>query len=131
MERVRVGILVRNVREPSFGEVGGVPIQLKRQARLGISVLPSTGLTLATDLDLDTVDLRDGPRRILAFGGEQRLGRLAVRAGTRWNLAGPRRMVGALGGSALIRKGVWIDAHYTEGRLDADRGFGIALRMGS
>jgi F plasmid transfer operon protein TraF len=131
LRRARIGLLVRNVREPSFGDAAQGAVKLQRQTRLGLAILPGSGLTLAMDLDLDTVDLRDGPRRILAFGGEQRLGRLAVRAGTRWNLAGPRRMVGALGGSALIRKGVWIDAHYTEGRLDADRGFGIALRMGS
>jgi F plasmid transfer operon protein TraF len=131
LRRARVGLLVRNIREPSFGNEADGAVTLRRQSRLGLAVLPSSGLTLAMDLDLDTVDLRDGPRRMIAFGGEQRLGRWAVRAGTRWSLAGPRRMVGALGGSALIRRGLWIDAHYSEGRLDADHGFGIALRMGS
>jgi hypothetical protein len=131
MERVRVGILVRNVREPSFGEVGGVPIQLKRQARLGISVLPSTGLTLATDLDLDTVDLRDGPRRMLAVGGEDRFGhRWALRGGVRWNLEGIRRPVTTVGASVVVRRNVWLDSHYAYGKPDADRGFGIALRAG-
>jgi hypothetical protein len=131
LRRARIGLLIRNVREPSFGDLAQSGVKLHRQSRLGLAVLPASGLTLAMDVDLDTADLRDGPRRMFAIGGEQRLGRWAVRAGTRWNLAGPRRSVGALGGSALIRRGLWIDAHYTGGRLDADHGFGVALRVGS
>jgi hypothetical protein len=83
------------------------------------------------DVDLDTADLRDGPRRILAFGGEHRFGhRWAVRSGVRWSLEGPRRTVGALGFSLGLRRNLWLDGHYTQGRLEADRGFGGALRAG-
>jgi hypothetical protein len=83
------------------------------------------------DLDLDTAALRDGPRRILALGGEKRFQHWAIRGGTRWNLEGARQTVGSFGGSVAVRKGLWLDALYTAGHLDADRGFGIAMRAGS
>jgi hypothetical protein len=129
--KVRLGLTVRNLQEPKFTNVAGTEIRLKRQARLGLAVLPTDGLTLAMDVDLDTADLRDGPRRILAFGGENRFGhRWALRGGVRWSLEGSRRTVGALGLSLGLRRNLWLDGHYTQGRLEADRGFGVALRAG-
>jgi len=131
LRRARFGLTVRNLREPTFGEVEESAIQLKRHSRMGLAVLPTDGLTLAMDLDLDTVDLRDGLRRMFAFGGEGRLGpRLVVRSGVRWNLEGSRRTAGAVGMSVRIRPGAWVDGHYTQGRAEADRGFGVALRAG-
>lgn len=131
MSRVRVGLVVRNLRSPSFGTAAESAITLKRHARLGLAVLPTDGLTLAIDVDLDTVDLRDGPRRMLAVGGEDRLGhRWALRGGMRWNLEGVRRPVATVGASLALRRTFWLDGHYTHGQLDADRGFGIALRAG-
>jgi hypothetical protein len=131
LRRLRIGVSVRNILEPKFEGIAGNAIQFRKQARIGIAVLPVAGLTLAMDLDLDTVDLRDGPRRILAFGGEDRLGRrLAVRGGVRWSLEGAKRRVGTAGLSIALRPNLWLDGHYTHGRLDADRGFGAALRAG-
>ena len=132
LRRARIGITMRNVRQPTFSDAAGTAIPLERQTRLGVAVLPASGLTLALDVDLDTVDLRDGARRHLAFGGEQRIGaRWAVRGGTRWSLEGSRRPVAAAGLSVSLRPGVWLDGHYTHGRVDeADRGFGAALRAG-
>lgn len=130
--KARLGVTMRNIREPTFSDGAGTAIQLKRQSRLGLAVLPARGLTLAMDLDLDTVALRDGPRRILAFGVEERLGtRWAVRGGTRWSLEGSKRRVAAVGGSVALRRGLWLDWHYTTGWIDADRGYGVALRVGS
>ena len=95
-------------------------------------MLPTHGLTLALDVDLDTVDLRDGPRRIVAMGGEDRFGhRWALRGGVRWSLEGARRTTAAVGGSLALRQSLWLDWQYTQGHLDADRGFGVALRVGS
>jgi hypothetical protein len=132
LRRARIGVTMRNVRQPTFSDAAGTAIPLERQTRLGVAVLPADGLTLALDVDLDTVDLRDGARRHLAFGGEQRIGgRWAVRGGTRWSLEGSRRPVVAAGLSVSLRPGVWLDGHYTHGRVDeADRGFGAALRAG-
>ena len=132
MSRVRAGLTMRNVRQPTFGKVSEMSVQLQRQSRFGLAVLPANGVTLAFDVDLNTVDLRDGLRRIIAFGGEIRPGgRLAVRSGIRWNRAGDRRPVVATGLSVMIKPRVWIDMHYTHsGQIALDRGFGVALRAG-
>jgi F plasmid transfer operon, TraF, protein len=131
MERVRLGVTIKNLRQPEFRDVAGNAVRLSRLARLGVAVLPTDGLTLAMDIDLNTVDLRDGPRRMFALGGEGRLGpRLAVRAGVRWNLEGDRRPVGATGASVMIRPGLWLDGHFSQGRVNEAREFGVALRAG-
>jgi hypothetical protein len=128
---LRVGLTWKNLRSPSFGAEPTVANTLPRQARLGVALLPSAGLTLAMDVDLNTVDLRDGLRRMFAFGGEGQLGpRLVVRSGARLNLEGARRLVGAVGLSLGLRAGVWLDAHYAQGRNDEQREFGAALRAG-
>jgi hypothetical protein len=135
MRRVRVGFTARNLRQPTFTDGAGSARVLQRQSRLGIAVIPNDGLTLALDTDLDTVDLRGGLRRIIALGGEQRLGkRVAVRGGVRWNLKDDswvRRPVASAGGSVALRPGLWLDGFYTQGRFDGDRGFGFGLRAGS
>jgi hypothetical protein len=130
-ERVRVGLTLKNLRSPSFGAIAGTANTLPRQVRLGLAVLPIDGLTLAMDLDLDTVDLAGGLRRMGAVGGEAELGsRLAIRSGVRWSLVGPRQPVGAVGLSVAIRQGLWLDGHYARGRLADDREFGVAMRAG-
>jgi hypothetical protein len=131
LRRVRVGWTMRNVREPEFRTAAGIAIPLKRQARLGLAVLPTDGLTLAMDVDLDTADLADGLRRMMAIGGESRLGpRAVVRAGVRWSLEGPRHPTTSAGASVAVRPGLWLDGFYSQGRGGEDRGFGIALRAG-
>jgi hypothetical protein len=128
---LRIGLTWKNLRSPSFGEIRRPENTLPRQARLGVAILPSNGLTLAMDLDLNTVDLRDGLRRMFAIGGEGRVGRrLLVRAGGRADLEGAREPVGAVGLSVGLRTGVWLDAHYAQGRHDEQREFGAALRAG-
>lgn len=131
-EKVRVGLLWKNLRQPGFTNVAGIATHLKRAARAGVSVLPTSGLTLALDMDLDTVDLWDGPRQMLAVGGEQRLTtRLVVRAGARWNRAADERApVYTAGASVKIKQSLWLDTHATYGDILRDRGFGAALRAG-
>jgi hypothetical protein len=129
MTRVRLGLLLKNLKPPTFTDVTGTEISLERRARFGVAILPTDGLTLAMDVDLDTVDLRDGLRRHLALGGESRLGsRFALRAGVRWSLEGARRLVGSGGASVALRQGFWVDAYYAHGADEAARGFGVALR---
>jgi hypothetical protein len=135
MRKVRLGIVTQNLRHPSFVDGAGNATTLKRQSRAGVAVLPTDGLTLAMDVDLDTVDLRGGLRRMIAFGGESRLNRrIAVRGGVRWNLKlvdGFHRPIAAVGASVKIRSSVWLEGFYTQGRFDGDRGFGFGLRAGS
>jgi hypothetical protein len=131
MQQLRVGLTVRNLRQPTFGAVAENEITLKRRARLGVALLPTTGLILAMDLDLDTADLEGGPSRILAIGGEKRLGlRLAVRSGVRMSVEGDRRLVKAVGTSYMIRPRVWLDGHFSQGGENGHRAFGLALRAG-
>ena len=82
------------------------------------------------DMDLDTANLLEGPRRILAVGGEDRIGRFALRGGMRWSLEGLKHRVAAVGASLAIRPNFWLDGHYTQGEIDSDRGFGFAMRAG-
>jgi hypothetical protein len=131
MRHVRVGVTVKNLRSPSFGDVAVRRITLPRQTRLGVAILPTDGVTLAVDLDLETVDLLDDPARMAAIGGEVRLApRLLARAGVRWSVEGARRLVAAGGASVAIRRGLWLDGHYTQDRNGDDREFGVALRAG-
>jgi hypothetical protein len=129
---VRVGLTIKNLRQPTFHDSSGLAMSLEREMRAGVAVMPNSGLTLALDIDLQTVDLQDGQRRMLALGGEQRISsRLVARGGVRWNLK--QRDLGAataIGASVLVQPHLWLDAHYTRGGILADRGFGTALRVG-
>lgn len=128
--RVRLGVVLKNLKSPTFTDAAGSAITLERHARFGVAVLPVSGVTLAMDVDLDTVDLRDGLRRNFAVGGETRLAsRLFVRAGVRWSIEGARRLVSTVGGSVAIRRGLWVDSYFARSAEDAAaRGFGVALR---
>lgn len=132
MDKVRVGFVFKNLLTPEFTEVPVPATTLQKQMRMGVAVLPTAGLTLAMDIDLDTVDLHGGDlRRNIAFGGESRLGgRMAVRGGVRWSLEGLKRTVWAGGASVLLRPGMWIDSHYSYGTRGEDRGFGASMRAG-
>ena len=131
MQKVRLGLTSRNLTDPHFTDVAGNVIALGRQTRAGVALLPTSGLTLAMDVDLNTVDLRDGLRRMIALGGESRLGsHVALRGGYRWNLEGDHQQVGAIGLGVGLRSRFWLDGYYTVGRRDEDRGFGIGLRAG-
>lgn len=127
----RAGLTIKNVRQPTFTGDAGFAIQLKRRTRLGLALLPTDGLTLAFDVDLDTADPLVGLRRMMALGGEVRLGSsLALRSGVRWSRDGERRPLGALGTSLRLRQGLWLDGYATYSRFE-DRGFGVAIRAGS
>jgi hypothetical protein len=128
---IRIGLAMKNARSPEFGAVAGNAITLPRQSRMGVAVLPADGLTLAMDVDLNTVDLMGDLRRMLAVGGEWAAGgRVQVRSGVRWNLADNRSVAGAVGASLSVRRGLWVDGHYGLGQSDESREFGVALRAG-
>lgn len=127
----RLGWTTRNLRSPRFEGVAGTSIELKRQSRMGLAILPTDGLVFAVDLDMDTANLSTGQRRILAVGAERIVSpRFAVRGGARWNLKGVRTTVGSVGASFALKPGAWLDGHFTQGREHGERGFGIALRAG-
>ena len=83
----RLGWTMRNLRSPRFDGPEGTAIQLKRQSRVGLAILPADGLIFALDLDVNTADLVTGRQRMLAAGAERLFSpRFAVRGGARWNL---------------------------------------------
>jgi hypothetical protein len=127
---IRAGVTFKNLLQPTFVGDAGIAIQLKRLVRVGFAVLPTDGLTLAFDMDLDTADPLVGLRRMMALGGEILLGsRVAVRGGLRWSRDEDWRPITAAGASIRIYKRSWLDGYLTYSRSD-DRGFGIALRAG-
>jgi hypothetical protein len=132
MKPLKLGVTMKNLRQPEFTNAAGIATRLPRQIRAGAALTPKNGLTLALDMDLDTVDLWDGPRRMIAIGGEDRLTtRLVVRTGVRWNLKDDtRHPVFTAGTSVRVNKSLWLDTHYTQGDILRDRGFGAALRAG-
>lgn len=131
LKKVRLGVTGRNLLEPQFTSAAGTAIRLQRLTRAGVAFLPTAGLTLAMDVDLDTVDLRDGLRRMIALGGEGRLGsRVAMRGGVRWDTKGASQPVTALGLSVSLRARFWLEGYYSRGQRDEDRGFGIGFRAG-
>lgn len=127
----RLGWTMRNLRSPRFEGPAGTAIELERQSRVGLAILPADGLIFAVDLDVKTVDLPTGPSRMLALGAEHVVSpRFAIRGGARWNLEGTRSPVGSLGASIALKPGTWLDGHMTHGRARGERGFGLALRAG-
>lgn len=131
LDQLRIGVTFKNLMTPEFQSVAENVITVPRFVRLGLAVRPGAGLTLAMDLDLDTVDLRDGLRRMLAFGAEGPVGsRLALRGGVRWDLEGDREPVTAAGVSLGLTERFWLDGHYSYGHSDGNQGFGFALRAG-
>lgn len=128
---VKGGVTFKNLLQPTFVGDSGIAIQLKRLIRLGIAVVPTAGLTLAFDMDLDTADPLVGLRRMMALGGETRLGSsFALRGGVRWSREGEWQPITAVGASVRIYGRSWIDGYATYSR-NHDRGWGIALRTGS
>ena len=128
---VRVGLVGRNLREPEFDVSDEAGISLRRRFRAGLSVRSSRSLVVALDVDLDIVVTEAGPRRNIAVGAEQRLGRLVVRGGGRVNLEDDARpAVGALGLSLEVMSGFWLDGQMTVGRDDRERGWGVSMRSG-
>lgn len=130
----RVGLVLRNLTEPSFGpEVvafGGNRYRLERHARLGAAVFPRDGLTLAVDADLMPLDALDGRRRALAVGAEQRVApRVVLRGGVRAQTIDGARPSASVGGSLEVRSSIWADVQATGGGDRADRGWTVGLRF--
>jgi len=131
LQKLRIGINSKNLTEPTFTGISGFALPLKRRTRVGVALVPTSGLTFALDVDLDTADPTGGLRRMIALGGESRLGtRVAVRGGVRWHRDGGAQPIAAAGGSVKIRSSLWVDGYYTISQHDEDRGWGLALRAG-
>lgn len=132
-ETVRAGLVARNLRQPSFVMPGGGTVDLDRHVRAGLSVRTVAGLLVAADVDLQArSDAIDGQRRNVAVGAEHWFGQwLGVRGGARANVeAQDPRLIYAVGMSFALASGVFLDAQVTRSRDAAERGWGVAARVG-
>ena len=128
---VRLGGVVRNVREPEFGGAYRLPRQIRVGAALDVEQAGGPPLMLAVDADVRTYLASVGERRVVAVGAEQWLlaRRVGLRAGARMNTAGPKER-GATGGvSVALRSGMYLDAHVVRGGTPEERGWGAAARV--
>jgi hypothetical protein len=126
---VRVGALMRNLRETDLGVV-----KIPRQARVGAafdaSQVSTRALLVAVDADLNAYPTPIGDRRVVAIGFEGwGFGRrLAIRAGARFNTAGLEEHAYTAGASVAVRTRLFVDGHVGFGGADDEGGWGIAAR---
>jgi hypothetical protein len=132
---IRVGAVVRNVRQPEFEKAGEAPFRLPRQVRVGgafdAEALGSIPLVIAIDADLKRYSVATGDRRVIAVGAEQWFGtrRFGVRAGGRFNTVGQQDRAATAGLSVSVRSGLYLEAHAVRGGSVDDRGWGAAARV--
>ncbi len=139
---VRVGLTVRNIRQPSFQTPAGESLELARQARVGVAWTPGReaaanrsdprGLVFAFDADLTRTPTPEGGRRNVAVGAERWWWgrRLGLRAGARASTVGAARPVAAAGVSIRVTRAVFLEAAGTGGHQDGDRGWFVGIRAG-
>jgi hypothetical protein len=133
--RMRAGLVVRNVTEPSFGpEDSDEPAKLERHVRAGIAWADRwpglSRLVMSLDADLTRVPHPAGERRDVAAGVERwwRGQRIGVRGGVRASTVGDARTVVSAGGSYAVRSGTYVDAFIAAG-TQYDRAWGVAARL--
>jgi hypothetical protein len=138
---LRLGAVVRNVREPAFDAPGLTPdappivMTLPRQVRVGAAFDPenATGvpLTVALDVDVRTYVTAAGERRMIALGVEHWFftKRVGVRAGGRRNTRGERELSATAGVTLALRGGLYLDGHAVRGRQVDEQGWGLAARV--
>ena len=131
---VRAGVMVRNLREPSFG-AGDVAMTLRRKVRAGVSITSAgqsaLGATLAVDSDLRPVATAFGDERRFGVGAEIWTPKrsLGARAGISASTIGERRTAPSAGLSLALHSGIYVDGQLTGGSDTTRRGWGVALRM--
>jgi hypothetical protein len=132
---VRAGLMVRNVREATFGN-GADAVTLDRQVRGGLALVSgarggASRFSAAFDADLTTATTAVGEERRIAAGAEGWLfgRRVGVRGGVSTNTVGDRRSRLSGGLSAAVSRGMYVDAEATGGADDVREGWGLALRL--
>jgi hypothetical protein len=138
---VRLGAVVKNLREPEFDAPGLTPdapstvMVLPRQIRVGVAFdsEDATGvpLTVAFDADVRSYSTSSGERRMVALGVEHWFltKRLGVRAGGRMDTRGERDLTATAGVTVSLRGGLYLDGHAVRGRQIDERGWGLATRI--
>lgn len=133
---VRLGLTVKNVFEPSFGDEGADRLTQGRQARVGLAVLSVAngslkGVTVAADADLTTTATAVGEVRHVAAGVEAWLanGRLGVRGGASANTVGDSRPSASAGVSVAVTPAIHLNASRTVGRDESVTGWSSSVSV--
>jgi hypothetical protein len=129
----RLGLSVRNLRQPEFRTATGV-VRLERQVRAGMAVNLRQSTTVAADVDLTTAATARGMWRDAALGIEGRPFQKAwLRSGIHWNTSGEdgggAAPVGSVGASYAVYGSTVADAQVRFGSSKGDRGWGVGLRF--
>jgi hypothetical protein len=131
----RIGVTVRNVREPTVGS-GDDAITLSRQVRVGGALTSAArtsfgGVTVAVDSDVRRVATAAGDERRLAVGGEVWSARRVIggRAGFSASTVGDARTALSAGASVAARPGLFVDGQITRGDDRLRRGWAAGLRV--
>lgn len=130
----RIGVMVRNLREPSFGS-GDLEMTLGRQVRAGVAVTSlgraTIPATVTVDADLLDVATAAGDERRIGVGAELWTPRrsVGVRGGYSASTIGARRPAPAVGLSLALTHGVYADGQLTRGSDPLRRGWGVAVRF--
>ncbi len=133
---VRLGLTVKNLFEPSFGDEGPNRLTLRRQARVGLAVLSVAkgsleGIRVAADADLTTTATVVGEVRHVAGGFEAWLakGRLGIRAGASANTVGASRPAASAGVSVAVTRAFHVNASRTMGRDESVTGWSSSVSV--
>ena len=144
---LRLGLLVRNLRQPQFEPDSGDPrtraddqsaervLRFPRQIRIGTAFdaeeVGGVPLTVAVDVDVRRYATTAGDRRLVAFGAERWFlaRRFGVRAGGRINTVGAQERSLTAGVSVAVRPGLYVDGHGVLGGSADEQGWGVAARV--
>ena len=128
--RMRVGLAIKHVREPKFGE-GANRLVLRRQVRAGVAIVARGTVTVAADADLTRTATAFGDARHVAAGAEAWLlrRRIGLRGGVSANTVGETGASGSTGVSLAVRSGTYIDAALTAGSDRSREGWNLGLRV--
>jgi hypothetical protein len=135
IERLRVGVVARNLATPSFAFDDGTEVELSREVRAGIgwgSAWPGNSrLSVSVDGDLTSRITPFGDRRDVAAGVETfwRDRTVALRAGARRSTIGESRSAVTGGVSYAVRPSMFVEAHVAAG-AQSERGWSIGVRAG-
>lgn len=138
---LRLGAVVRNIREPEFvlggstSDAPSAPIRFPRQIRVGAAfagdAVGGIPLTVAFDADVRAYVTLLGERRMVAFGAEHWIlaRRVGLRAGGRVNTLGARERIATVGLSVAAGGGLYLDGHMVRGGSEEERGWGLGAGL--
>ena len=128
---LRLGAVVRNLREPEFGDGFRLPRQVRMGAAIDLEEAGGIPFLAATDIDLRSYQTVSGPRRVVAAGAEQWLfnRRVGIRGGARVNTVGGKERSATAGISVAPRAGMFVEGHVVRGGAPDERGWGAAVRV--